>query len=61
MLRFPETTVRVLILGARIDDKQAEAVVRQARQQNRWGHLRVFRARLSESEFALTFDEVPDV
>jgi len=58
LLRLPETAVRVLILGARIDDKQAEAMVRQVRHQNRWGHLRVFRARLSESEFALTFDEV---
>ena len=60
LLRFPETAVRVLILGARIDDKQAEAMVRQVRQQNQWGHLRVFRTRLSESEFALTFDEVSD-
>jgi hypothetical protein len=31
LLRFPETAVRILILGARIDDKQVEAVVRQAK------------------------------
>jgi hypothetical protein len=61
LLRLPETAVRVLILGTRIDDKQAEVIVRQVRQQNRWGYLRVFRARLSESEFAHTFDEVSAV
>jgi hypothetical protein len=61
LLRFPETAIRVLILGARIDDKQAEAMVSRVRQQNRWDHVRVFRAHLSESEFALTFDEISAV
>jgi hypothetical protein len=61
LLRFPPTAVRVLVLGARVGEKQAEAVMRQVRHQNRWGHLRVFWARLSESEFALTFEEVSPV
>lgn len=61
LLRFPPTAVRVLVLGARVGEKQAEAVMRQVRHQNRWGHLRVFWARLSESEFSLTFEEVSPV
>jgi hypothetical protein len=58
LLRFPHTCIKALLLGARFDDMQMQALMRDVRQQAEWHELRLFRARLSDSEFALEFDEI---
>jgi Protein of unknown function (DUF2971) len=56
--RFPESAIKIMILGARVDAQQAESIVNQIRDQPQWHHLRLFQACLSETDFTLSFKEI---
>jgi Protein of unknown function (DUF2971) len=57
--RFPESAIRIMILGARVDAQQSENIVNQIRAKPQWHHVRLFQACLSETDFALSFKEIP--
>jgi len=57
LLRFPEEVIAALVLGARIDADQAMRI-REAMKAERWRHVRLYRASLSEERFALQFEQV---
>jgi hypothetical protein len=57
LLRFPSDVIVALILGARIGEDQVTRV-REAMKAERWRHVRLYRASLSEERFALQFEAV---
>jgi Protein of unknown function (DUF2971) len=57
--RFPESAIRIIILGARVNTEQSENIVNQIRSKPQWHHVRLFQACLSETDFALSFKEIP--
>ncbi len=58
LLRFPETMIKALIFGARVDRDTKSAWIERVRTNERWKHLRLFSTRLSEINLSLEIDEV---
>jgi Protein of unknown function (DUF2971) len=56
--RFPESAIRIMILGARVDAQQSENIVNKIRAKPQWHHVRLFKACLSETDFALSLKEI---
>jgi Protein of unknown function (DUF2971) len=59
--RFPESAIRIIILGARADTEKSEDIVNQIRSKPQWHHVRLFQACLSETDFALSFKEISNI
>jgi hypothetical protein len=56
--RFPESAIKIIILGAKVDPEKSKNIINQIRDKPQWLHVRLFQACLSETDFALSFKEI---
>ena len=57
LLPFPESTISVVILGSRVtSDEETEAT--SLLTEERWRHIKMFRAHEHEREYSLEFEEI---
>lgn len=56
--KIPHAAIKAIILGVRVDERQQLDIIAKLRSEKNMSHVRVFRAKLSDAEFALEFLEI---